>query len=85
MNNTIIIFGKIISILVFVFSCFWFYNNRDWEPFIAILTSLGVLITLFVVENKTSQNKPISQNQKSGDNSTNYQAGGDITINTNKE
>jgi hypothetical protein len=84
MNQTFIVVGKIICVLFFVACCFWYYTNRDWESFSGVLAALGGLVALFIVENRTSQTKPISQNQKSGNNSTNYQAGGDIKINSTR-
>jgi hypothetical protein len=85
MNNNITTTLKILSCLAFVLSCLWFYNNRDYEPAIGIVTSIAAFIALLVVEKKAFNKKESIQTQTSGNNSTNYQAGGSINIKTTKE
>jgi hypothetical protein len=52
----------------------WFLNNKEW-----IFSGIGVFL-LGLIINIVFRKKSIKQIQKSGKNSKNYQAGGDINI-----
>ena len=67
-----------LSIIVFIASAIWYYNVRDYEPLIALITSIIALIGLPFV--KTKDGGSIKMKQKAGDNSTQYQSGGDMNI-----
>lgn len=51
----------------------WISNNKEW-----VFSGFGV--TLFVLIISFFKKSKPSQHQKSGNNSTSYQAGGDIII-----
>ncbi|BDB71708.1 hypothetical protein Cthiooxydans_41200 [Comamonas thiooxydans] len=51
----------------------WFSNNKEW-----VFSGFGVTLILLIIS-LFKKSKP-SQYQKSGNNSTNYQAGGNINI-----
>lgn len=73
---------KILSAIVFLGSIAWFCAAPDYEPAIAIATSLITLIGAFIAEKK----RKASQHQSLGKNSLGIQAGGDVhigTLNTN--
>jgi len=68
----------LLSTIVFVASAIWYYNVRDYEPLIALTTSIIALIGLPFVKTKDGGN--IKMKQKAGANSTQYQSGGDMNI-----
>ncbi len=69
----------LISIIVLLASIAWLIFEPGWEPFIGIISSIGTLIGLYMNNN---DDKPYNKmKQKGGKNSTNYQSGGNITIN----
>lgn len=82
MNKTLKLVLIILAIAAFAASCIWYYKGRDWEPLIAIFTSLAALVTLIFVKDSSNKGggKSIKQKQRGGDSSTNYQSGGNITI-----
>lgn len=51
----------------------WICTNKEW-----VFSGLGVSVILLIFSIFKKSNS--AQRQKSGDNSTNYQAGGDINI-----
>ena len=53
----------------------WIIDNKDW-----IFSGIGIVILSFVIRLFIKKQANIKQSQKSGKNSTNYQAGGDMTI-----
>jgi len=55
----------------------WLIENKEWVFSGVGVFVLGIVITCFTRRQKTCGRK---QMQKSGSNSTNYQAGGDINI-----
>ena len=69
---------KILSAVVFIGSVGWFISQPDWEPAIAILTSLIAFISCFIYEKKKKNNP--SQNQKVEKNGIGIQAGGDVKV-----
>lgn len=81
MNANLSFFLKILAVIVFVLSCLWSYYNFGFEPVIAAVGSLITLIGLMVSERFSKNKSGITQNQRAGDNSQNYQASGNININ----
>lgn len=76
---------KTILIIVYIFAllgtAIWLYNKPNLESFsVFIATFITPLIPILFTKNKDK----INMIQKSGDNSTNYQAHGNININTKK-
>lgn len=65
---------RIIAFAVLVGCILWWLNDRSYEPFICILTSLGGLIGSFIEADTV---KSLFK-QRGGANSTNQQAGGNI-------
>jgi hypothetical protein len=68
----------LLTILAFIGSCIWAYNVRDYEPYLAVVTSIIALIGLWV----TDSPGPPTMNQRGGKNSKNFQAGGSIVVNS---
>jgi hypothetical protein len=69
---------KILSTIAFIGSVGWFIAQPDWEPAIAIVTSLIALIVCFIYEKKQKGNP--SQTQKVEKNGVGIQAGGNVEI-----
>lgn len=69
---------KILSVIAFIGSIAWFIKSPDYEPAIAIVTSLSAFIGTCFIENKRKHKSP--QNQTVGDNSVGIQSGGNVTI-----
>lgn len=67
---------KILSGLAFIGSIMWFIAQRDYEPAIAIITSLSTFIAAWLGEMKMK--KHAHQVQTVGENGIGIQAGGDI-------
>jgi hypothetical protein len=86
MSNTSVRFIlKALSIVALVLSFLWCYFSFGFEPIIAAVASLIALIGLWLTE-KPGQSKPtVTQTQRSGTQSRNYQAGGDIKIGNDEE
>ncbi len=55
----------------------WIWNNKEWVFSGIGVFIIGLIITLFIKKNS----KKITQKQKSGNNSTNFQIGGNVEIN----
>lgn len=53
----------------------WIFNNKEW-----VFSGIGVFVLTVIVGFFFKKKSSITQTQKSGKNSTNYQAGGDIKI-----
>lgn len=53
----------------------WIVQNKEW-----VFSGFGVAIITAIIGIIIGKKKSIRQKQKSGDNSTNYQAAGDIKI-----
>lgn len=71
----------ILALIILILTSYWYYKTKDLEPLIGIVSSISGLLTLFFLKTDNNQGAPMPhQNQKSGDNSTNYQAGRDINI-----
>lgn len=77
----------ILDLLAFVASLIWAMMEPDYEPFIAVITTLGVLLAILFTKRKNSRDetnrasgKSTILSQNAGDNSTQYQAKGDISI-----
>jgi len=69
---------KILSGLAFIGSVVWFIAQRDYEPAIAIVTSLSAFIAAWLGDKKMK--RQASQNQTVADNGIGIQAGGDVSI-----
>ena len=67
-----------LNIVGLVLSSLWWYTTRDFEPIITGLSLIGILIVQLFFNEKQKRKKSIKMNQKSGDNSTNIQVGGDF-------
>lgn len=68
---------KILSGLAFIGSVVWFTVQRDYEPAIAIVTSLSAFIAAWFGEKKMK--RQASQNQTVAENGIGIQAGGDVS------
>ena len=68
---------KILSGLAFIGSVAWFIAQRDYEPAIAIVTSLSTFIAAWFGEKKMK--RQASQNQTVAKNGIGIQAGGDVS------
>jgi len=68
---------KLLSGLAFIGSVAWFIAQRDYEPAIAILTSLSAFVTAWFVDKKKRQ---ANQNQSVSKNGIGIQAGGDVNL-----
>ena len=53
----------------------WLIDNKEW-----IFSGVGVVILSFIIRFFIKQQNDVKQSQKSGKNSTNYQAGGNMSI-----
>lgn len=69
---------KLLSGLAFIGSVVWFIAQRDYEPAIAILTSLSAFIAAWFVDRK--QKRQANQNQSISKNGIGIQAGGDVKL-----
>ena len=69
---------KILSGLAFIGSVAWFIAQRDFEPAIAIVTSLAAFIAAWLRDKKLKRRA--SQNQTVSKNGIGIQAGGDVKI-----
>lgn len=70
----------IINIAAFIASLAWLIYKPDYEPLISSLLTLGGLISFALIKPKDEKGN-ILMKQKAGKNSTQYQSGGDMTIN----
>lgn len=70
----------ILNISAFIASLVWLYFNRDFEPLISSIVTLAGLIGFVVIKPKNKAGNTVMR-QKAGKNSTQYQSGGDMTIN----
>ncbi len=68
---------KILSGLAFIGSVAWFIAQRDYEPAIAIVTSLSAFIAAWLGDKKVKRQS--NQNQNVAENSIGIQAGGDVS------
>lgn len=69
---------KLLSGIAFIGSVAWFIAQRDYEPVIAIFTSLSAFIAAWVRDKKLRQQA--NQNQTVSKNGIGIQAGGDISM-----
>lgn len=70
----------ILNICAFLASLIWLYKVRDLEPLISSILTLAGLIGFIMTKPKNKTDKTTLK-QKAGKNSTQYQSGGDMTIN----
>ena len=81
MNKNLNLLLKTITVIAFILSCLWSYYNFGFEPVIAAIVSLSALVGLFVEQKINKSETSVMQSQRSGDNSQNYQARGNVNIN----
>jgi integral membrane sensor domain MASE1 len=67
---------KVLSGLAFLGSVAWFIAQPDYEPAIAIVTSLSAFIAAWFADKQ--MNRQENQNQTVAENGIGIQAGGDI-------
>jgi glucose dehydrogenase len=82
MNKALSLCLKLLTAALMVGGIAWAIWEPGFEPALAALSGLVGFISLFIVER--SKAKPPTMRQHGGKGSTNYQAGGDMTINSNK-
>lgn len=68
---------KILSFVALIGSVAWFVYDPDFEPAIAIVTSLSALIATWVASKR--EQRSASQTQVVGENSVGIQSGGNVT------
>lgn len=80
MNKKYLVIGNIVFLVMAVI---WAMQDDSMEPKIAVGTfALTLLGLFFAIKNKeNSKSSPTKMSQKAGDNSKQYQSGGDMTIN----
>jgi hypothetical protein len=66
----------ILNVIGLVLAILWWYFVRDFEPAITTVGLTAALAGQLFIKEKKKKN--IKMTQKSGDNSTNIQVGGDI-------
>jgi hypothetical protein len=72
----------LLTAAAFLGSCIWAYNVRDYEPYLAVVTSAAGFIGLWI----SGDADKLSMSQRGGRKSTNYQAAGDMYVGVkNKE
>ena len=71
---------KILSFIALLGAVAWFIHAPDFEPGIAIVTSLSALILAWVTSNRDKESQSPNQNQTIGDSSVGVQSGRDVTI-----
>jgi hypothetical protein len=67
----------ILNLAAIISAVIWLISKPDWEP---LVTTIGLLIGLIVQLFSNNSGGGAKMKQKGGKRSTNYQAGGDITI-----
>ena len=68
---------KVLSALAFIGSIAWFIALPDYEPTIAIVTSLSAFIAAWFGDKRTK--RQANQNQSVGKGGVGIQAGGDVS------
>ena len=69
---------KLLSGIIFIGAVVWFIAVPDYEPAIAIFTSLSAFIVAWFGEKRAK--RQASQNQIVAENGLGIQAGGDVTV-----
>lgn len=69
---------KLLSGIAFISSIVWFIAVPDYEPAIAIITSLSAFIAVWFGENRAK--RKALQNQSVAADSIGIQAGGDVSV-----
>jgi uncharacterized membrane-anchored protein YitT (DUF2179 family) len=81
--KNILLLLDVALIAVFVY---WYITERSAEALGSLIGAIaGLIVLLFVKEKSTKLKNGMSMKQKAGHNSTQYQAGGDMTINPVKK
>lgn len=71
-----------LDIIAFGTSIVWYVASPGYEPFIAAVSTLGIMLgMIFLKKNKSDKVRSKYFKQKAGNNSKQYQAEGDININ----
>ena len=89
MNKTLKTVALLLDLAAFASSIYWYSESKETEALISMITTFGVLVGLITInfdrnslDNQENQNNKKNKfNQKAGKNSTQYQSGGDMTIN----
>ena len=71
---------KLLAAIALAGSIFWLIAQPDYEPAIAVVTSLSALIGSIVVDRNRKSHSP--QRQTVGERGVGVQAGGDVNIAT---
>ena len=71
---------KLLAAIALVGSIFWLIAQPDYEPAIAVVTSLSALIGSIVVDRNRKSHS--TQRQTAGERGVGVQAGGDVNIGT---
>lgn len=69
---------KLLSGLALIGSVAWFISQRDYEPAIAVLTSLSTFVAAWFLDKK--QKQQANQSQSISKNGIGIQAGGDVNL-----
>lgn len=69
---------KLLCGITFIGSVAWFIAQRDYEPAIAIVSSLSAFIAAWFVDNRVK--RQANQNQTVAKYGIGIQAGGDVTV-----
>jgi len=69
---------KLLSVAAFIGSVLWMIAVPDYEPALAIVTSLSTFILTVLVEKR--KGREATQRQRVSGNSVGVQAGGDVSI-----
>jgi len=76
--------ARIAASLAVITAACWWYSDKSTETLTAFFTAIAALCVLFVVPKVTSA-LATKQSQKVGNNSTGYQANGNINIHEKKD
>ena len=71
----------IINIIAFIVVFLWFCFDPSWESGSSCAATFAALLGQFFFNNSEKKNEIGNMNQKAGKNSTQYQSGGNMTIN----
>ena len=80
MNKVLSFWLKVLTGAGFLVCLVWAVKQPDFEPIAAALGTLAGFVALFIIDPKKP--KPPTMRQRGGNNSTNYQAGGNMSVNS---
>jgi len=72
------VYVKILSVIALIGSIAWLIVSPGFEPALAVIGSISVIISTFLIQERASKN--IKQHQSVSKSSTGIQAGGDVNI-----